>query len=155
MRIHGIESMSDLSAPAPVDVLLVEDDPGDAFMTLEALESRGLTGHLHLVADGVLAMEFLRRRGQFAAAPRPSLVLLDLNLPRRSGLEVLAEMKTDRTLLSIPVVVFTSSQAEQDIVRSYALHANAYVTKPLEYEKFDAAIRQIDDFFLSFVQLPM
>lgn len=147
--------MSDHTAAIPIDVLLVEDDPGDALITMETLESLGLAGHLQLVADGVLAMEFLRRTGQFAQAPRPGLVLLDLNLPRRSGLEVLADMKADASLLSIPVVVFTSSQADDDVVGSYALHANAYVTKPLEFDEFTAAIRRIDDFFLSFVQLPV
>jgi CheY-like chemotaxis protein len=146
--------MVDRPTAGPVDILLVEDDSGDALIAIETLEALGLAGHLHLVTDGVLAMEFLRRTGQFAEAPRPALVLLDLNLPRRSGLEVLADMKSDQDLRSIPVVVFTSSQAEQDIVSSYSLHANAYVTKPLELDSFSAAIKHIDEFFLSIVRLP-
>jgi CheY-like chemotaxis protein len=137
-----------------VDVLLVEDDAGDVLMTREAFEERHVGDRLHVVGDGVLAMQFLRRTNRFASAPRPALILLDLNLPRRNGLEVLAELKSDRELHSIPVVVLTSSQSEQDITQSYALHANAFVTKPLEFERFLDAIRQIDSFFLSLAKLP-
>jgi CheY-like chemotaxis protein len=137
-----------------VDVLLVEDDAGDVLMTREAFEERHVGDRLHVVGDGVLAMQFLRRTHRFSGAPRPALILLDLNLPRRNGLEVLAELKSDRELHSIPVVVLTSSQSEQDITQSYALHANAFVTKPLEFERFLDAIRQIDSFFLSLAKLP-
>jgi CheY-like chemotaxis protein len=137
-----------------VDVLLVEDDPGDVLMTKEAFEHFGIRGHLHVVADGEQAMQFLRKSGDYADAPTPRLILLDLNLPRRNGLEVLAEVKSDSTLLSIPVVVLTTSQAEEDIVRSYSLHANAYISKPVDYDKFISTIGQIDGFFLTLVKLP-
>ncbi len=137
-----------------IDVLLVEDDPGDVLMTREAFEERHIADRLHVVGDGVLAMQFLRRTDEFGGAPRPGLILLDLNLPGRNGLEVLAELKADRDLRSIPVVVLTSSQSEQDILRSYALHANAFVTKPLEFERFLDAVRQIDSFFLALAKLP-
>jgi CheY-like chemotaxis protein len=137
-----------------IDVLLVEDDPGDVLMTREAFEERHVADHLHVVSDGVLAMQFLRQTDSFATVPRPGLILLDLNLPRRNGLEVLAELKADQNLHSIPVVVLTSSQSEQDILRSYSLHASAFVTKPLEFERFLDAIRQIDGFFLSLAKLP-
>jgi CheY-like chemotaxis protein len=137
-----------------VDVLLVEDDPGDVLMTREAFEERHVPGGLHVVGDGVLAMQFLRRTDEFARAPRPGLILLDLNLPGRNGLEVLAELKADRDLRSIPVVVLTSSQSEQDVLTSYSLHANAFVTKPLEFEGFLDAVRQIDSFFLALAKLP-
>ena len=137
-----------------IDVLLVEDDPGDVLMTREAFEERHIPDRLHVVGDGVLAMQFLRRTDEFTCAPRPGLILLDLNLPRRNGLEVLAELKADGDLGSIPVVVLTSSQSEQDIVRSYSLHANAFVSKPLEFEKFLDAVREIDSFFLTLAKLP-
>ena len=137
-----------------IDVLLVEDDPGDVLMTKEAFEERHIADRLHVVGDGVLAMQFLRRTDEFNGAPRPGLILLDLNLPRRNGLEVLAELKADQELRSIPVVVLTSSQSEQDILRSYSLHANAFVTKPLEFERFLDAVRQIDSFFLALAKLP-
>ncbi len=138
----------------PVDVLLVEDDEGDVLMTREAFEFYKIRNTLHVVSDGEQALHFLRRTGPFAGAPRPGLVLLDVNLPRVSGLEVLAEMKKDPQLLTIPVVILTTSQAEEDILRSYQLHANAYVSKPVDFEGFIAAVRQIDDFFLTLVQLP-
>ena len=136
-----------------VDVLLVEDDPGDVLMTTEAFEHH-LGLQLHVVSDGEEALRFLRRTGDFAGAPRSTLIVLDLNLPRRSGLEVLGEIKADPRLQTIPVVVLTTSQAEQDIVRSYQLHANAYVTKPVDFERFIAVVRQIDEFFVSVVKLP-
>ena len=138
----------------PVDVLLVEDDEGDILMTKEAFEFYKIRNRLHVVTDGEQALHFLRRTGRYAGAPRPGLVMLDVNLPRLSGLEVLAELKQDPDLLVIPVVMLTTSQAEQDILRSYRLHANAYVTKPVDFEQFVAAIRQIDDFFLALVQRP-
>ncbi len=138
----------------PVDVLLVEDDPGDVLMTTEAFEHYKLRNRLHVVTDGEQALQFVRRQGAFAGAPRPGLILLDVNLPRVSGLEVLAELKRDPELSVIPVVMLTTSRAEEDILRSYKLHANAYVSKPVDFEHFVAAIRQIDDFFLTLAQLP-
>jgi CheY-like chemotaxis protein len=137
-----------------VDVLLVEDDPGDVLMTREAFEHYRIRNNLYVVGDGEQAMNFLRRTGDYADVPRPGLVLLDLNLPRRNGLEVLAEMKADSDLLHIPVVVLTTSQADEDILRSYALHANAYISKPVDFERFIEVIRQIDNFFLTLVKLP-
>src|SRR5947209_2721976 len=123
-----------------VAVLLVEDDPADALIIREALAQSTVTVHLHVTADGEQALRFLRKTHEFAGAPRPSLVMLDLNLPRRGGLEVLAEMKADSDLLAIPVVILTTSHAESDIQRSYSMHANSYVTKPLDFDSFSAAI---------------
>lgn len=137
-----------------VDVLLIEDDPGDVLMTREAFEHYQIRNSLHVVGDGEQALHFLRKTGEYADVPTPGLILLDLNLPRRNGLEVLAELKADSALLAIPVVVLTTSQAEEDILRSYALHANAYISKPVDFEKFVSVIRQIDDFFLTLVKLP-
>jgi CheY-like chemotaxis protein len=146
-----------MTGPAPLgtaEVLLVEDDPGDVLLTRDAFEEHHLGRQLHVIGDGEEAMRFLRRNGDFAGVPRPALVLLDLNLPRRSGLEVLGELKADPDLHTIPVVVLTTSQAEADIVRSYELHANAYVIKPFDADRFADAIRQIDDFFLILVKPP-
>ncbi|HYV81446.1 MAG TPA: response regulator [Streptosporangiaceae bacterium] len=137
-----------------VDVLLVEDDPGDVLMTREAFEASRMPSTLHVVGDGEQAMHFLRRTNDFSGAPRPGLILLDLNLPRRNGLEVLAELKADSDLLTIPVVILTTSQAEADIAASYQLHANAYITKPPSFDLFTEAIRRVDDFFLALVELP-
>ena len=141
-------------APAPVVVLLVEDDPGDVLMIREAFEENKVRNELHVCSDGEDALLFLRQEGPHEAAPRPDLVLLDLNLPRRDGREVLAEIKADERLRTIPVVVLTTSEAEEDVLRSYALHANAYVTKPVDFEQFLRVVQQIDDFFLTVVQLP-
>jgi CheY-like chemotaxis protein len=146
--------MAYLNALQPVDVLLVEDDEGDVLMTREAFEFHKIHNPLHVVTDGEQALHFLRRTGSFADAPRPGLILLDVNLPRLSGLEVLAQLKEDPELSVIPVVMLTTSQAEEDILRSYRLHANAYVSKPVDFENFIDAIRQIDDFFMTLVQLP-
>ena len=140
--------------PRPVNVLLVEDDEGDVLMTREAFEFYKVRNPLHVVSDGEQALQFVRRTGPYADAPRPGLILLDVNLPRVSGLEVLAELKQDPELSTIPVVMLTTSRADEDILRSYSLHANAFVSKPVDFEQFTAAIRQIDDFFLSLVQLP-
>jgi len=137
----------------PVHVLLVEDDPGDVLMTKEAFEHYKLRNVLHVVTDGEQALHFLRRTGGYADAPRPGLILLDLNLPRLDGLEVLAELKADPALKVIPVVILTTSQAQQDVLRSYVLHANAYVSKPVDFETFMEVIRQIDNFFVTVVQL--
>ncbi|RFU36574.1 response regulator [Actinomadura logoneensis] len=142
------------SAAQPITVLLVEDDPGDELMTREAFEYNKVGNTLHVVRDGAEALDFLYRRGDHTEAPRPDLVLLDLNLPKRDGREVLQEIKSDPELAAIPVVVLTTSSAEEDILRSYKLHANAYVTKPVDFDQFIAAIRQIDDFFVTVVRLP-
>src|SRR5580692_12958838 len=146
--------MSESSALELVDVLLVEDDPGDVLMTREAFEHYRIRNNLYVVGDGEQAMHFLRKNGEYADMPRPGLILLDLNLPRRNGLEVLAEMKADTDLLSIPVVVLTTSQADEDILRSYSLHANAYISKPVDFERFMEVIQQIDTFFITVVELP-
>jgi CheY-like chemotaxis protein len=137
-----------------ISVLLVEDDPGDVVLIREAFEHNKVHNALNVVSDGVEALEFLRNEGAHADAPRPDLILLDLNLPRMDGREVLAQIKGDAELRTIPVVVLTTSAAEEDIVRSYDLHANAYVTKPVDFERFIEVVRQIDDFFVSVVKLP-
>jgi CheY-like chemotaxis protein len=139
--------------PRLINVLLVEDDPGDVLMTREAFEEF-LNNRLDVVNDGAAAIAFLRKEEPYQDAPVPDLILLDLNLPRRDGREVLAEIKADPNLRHIPVVVLTTSAAEEDILRSYQLHANAYVTKPVDFDSFIKAIRQIDHFFVSVVRLP-
>jgi CheY-like chemotaxis protein len=146
--------MTSPALPGIAEVLLVEDDPGDVLLTSEAFAQHHLDVQLHVVGDGEEATRFLRRTGDFAGAPRPALVLLDLNLPRRSGLEVLADLKADPDLRTIPVVVLTTSQAQQDILRSYQLHTNAYVVKPIDADQFSAAIGQIDDLFLTLAAQP-
>jgi CheY-like chemotaxis protein len=146
--------MNPVDRPDPIEVLLVEDDPGDVLLIREAFEDNKVANRLHVVADGVEALEFMRQSGEHAEAPRPDLVLLDLNLPRKDGREVLAEVKNDDELRSIPVVVLTTSQAEEDVLRSYDLHANAYVTKPVDFDRFIGVVRQIDQFFVSVVKLP-
>jgi len=140
--------------PVPIEVLLVEDDPGDVLMTQEAFEEHKVRNKLSVVSDGEEALAYLRREGPYAEAPRPDLILLDLNLPRVDGREVLAVIKDDDDLRRIPVVVLTTSQADEDILRSYSLHANAYVTKPVDFERFITVVRQIDNFFVSVVKLP-
>ena len=137
-----------------VDVLLVEDDPGDVVLIKEAFEFNKVHNALHVVSDGVQELDFLYRRNGHEGAPRPDLVLLDLNLPRKDGREVLEEVKADSDLRTIPIVVLTTSEAEEDILRSYDLHANAYVTKPVDFERFIEVVRQIDDFFVTVVKLP-
>ena len=137
-----------------IQILLVEDDPGDVLITREAFAENKVRNQLNVVSDGEAAMAFLRREEGFASAPRPDLILLDLNLPRKAGHEVLAEVKSDADLQRIPVVVLTTSDAEEDILRSYDLHANAYVTKPVDFERFLNVVRQIDDFFVTVVKLP-
>ncbi|MEU6242358.1 response regulator [Streptomyces sp. SID4985] len=141
-------------AATPIDVLLVEDDPGDELMTREAFEDNKIGNTLHVVRDGEEALHFLYRQGEHADAPRPDLILLDLNLPKYDGRQVLERIKSDPELSHIPVVVLTTSAAEEDILRSYKLHANAYVTKPVDLDQFIAAVRQIDDFFVQVVRLP-
>ena len=139
--------------PRIINVLLVEDDPGDVLMTREAFDEY-LHNRLDVVTDGADALAYLRQEGQYSDVPRPDLILLDLNLPKRDGREVLEEIKKDGDLGRIPVVVLTTSAADEDILRSYQLHANAYVTKPVDFERFIAVIRQIDEFFVSVVKLP-
>ncbi|MCO5972079.1 MULTISPECIES: response regulator [Actinoallomurus] len=145
--------MTDLTV-RPIEVLLVEDDPGDVVLTKEAFDDNKVSNKLSVVSDGEEAMRFLRREGDYADAPRPDLVLLDLNLPRMDGRQVLEEIKDDEALRTIPVVILTTSEAEEDILRSYRLHANAYVTKPVDFDQFIKVVRQIDDFFVSVVKLP-
>ena len=137
-----------------IEVLLVEDDPGDVLMTREAFEEHKVVNRLSVVADGVSAMAYLRKEGEHAQAATPDLILLDLNLPRMDGREVLAAVKADERLKHIPVVVLTTSEAEEDVLRSYSLHANAYVTKPVDFDRFLQVVRQIDDFFVTVVRLP-
>jgi len=138
----------------PVEVLLVEDDPGDVLMTQEAFKDYKIANNLTVVTNGEDAIAYLRRQGQYADAPVPDLVLLDLNLPRRDGREVLREVKTDSELRRIPIVVLTTSDAEEDVLASYDLHANAYVRKPVDFDQFVAAVRSVDDFFIRVVRLP-
>lgn len=141
------------TAAAPIEILLVEDNPADVRLTVEALKDAKMRNNLHVAADGVDAMEFLRRRGAHAKAPRPDLILLDLNLPKMDGREVLKEIKTDDSLKHIPVVVLTTSRAEEDMLRSYHLHANAYVTKPVDLESFLKVVCSIEQFWLEIVKL--
>ncbi len=138
----------------PIEVLLVEDDPGDELMTREAFEDNKIGNTLHVARDGEEALDFLYRRGAHADAPSVDLVLLDLNLPKYDGRQVLERIKSDPDLTHVPVVILTTSSSEEDILRSYKLHANAYVTKPVDVNQFIAAVRQIDDFFVSVVRLP-
>jgi CheY-like chemotaxis protein len=139
---------------APIEVLLVEDSPGDVRLTKEAFTDAKVHINLHVASDGAKAMAFLKREGEHANAPRPDLILLDLNLPKKDGREVLAEIKGDPKLQSIPVVILTTSSSEADILRSYQLHANCYITKPVGLEGFLTVVRSIDSFWLSVVKLP-
>lgn len=138
----------------PIEILLVEDNAADVRLTEEALKEGKVRNNLHVARDGMEALEFLRRQGKFKDATRPDLVLLDLNLPRRDGREVLAEIKNDADLKLIPVVVLTTSSAEADILKSYKLHANCYITKPVDLEQFVSVVKSIDDFWLTVVRLP-
>lgn len=139
----------------PIQILLVEDSPSDAAMTIEALHEGRIVNQVHVATDGEVAMAFLRKQGTYADALRPDLILLDLNLPRMDGREVLREVKDDLALTTIPVVVLTTSAAEADILKAYELHANAYVTKPVSFEAFLDAVRGIEDFWLTLVHLPL
>jgi chemotaxis family two-component system response regulator Rcp1 len=138
----------------PVEILLVEDNPGDERLTREALKEGKVYSNLHWVKDGVEAIQFLRRQGKYAAVPRPDIILLDLNLPKKDGREVLQDIKNDGDLKRIPVVVLTTSKAEEDVLRTYNLHANCYVTKPVDLEKFIVVVKSIDAFWLTVVTLP-
>ena len=145
-----------MSYPAEraIDILLVEDDPGDELITREAFEHNKIKNNLHVARDGEEGLDFLYRRGEFGGAPRPDLILLDLNLPKYDGRQLLEQIKSDADLCHIPVVVLTTSAAEEDILKSYKLHANAYVTKPVDVDQFMSAVRQIDEFFVQVVRLP-
>ncbi|MFC4111808.1 response regulator [Nonomuraea zeae] len=143
-----------MTTPQPIEVLLVEDDPGDELITREAFEDNKIKNRLHVVRDGLEALDFVYQRGAHGDAPRPDLILLDLNLPKYDGRQVLEQIKGDPELRAIPIVVLTTSSAEEDILRSYKLFANAYVTKPVDLERFLAVIRQIDEFFVTVVRLP-
>ena len=138
----------------PVQILLVEDNPGDVGLTLEALKEATVLNKLTVVKDGIEALSLLRRQGQHAHAARPDLILLDLNLPKKDGREVLAEIKADDNLKRIPVIILTTSQNEQDVVKSYNLHANCYITKPLDLDQFIKVVKSIEDFWLGIVVLP-
>ena len=146
--------MTPKPAGKPIEVLLVEDDPGDVLLIREAFDFNKVHNNLNVVSDGEQALDYLRGTGDYADRIRPDLVLLDLNLPRKDGREVLAEVKGDPDLRTIPIVVLTTSEAEEDVLKSYQLHANAYVTKPVDFERFVSIVRQIDDFFVSVVRLP-
>ena len=139
---------------APIEILLVEDNPGDVRLTQEALKEGKVRNHLSVVDDGAKAIEFLYNRGPYAQAPRPDLILLDLNLPKKDGREVLAEIKADPALRSIPVVVLTTSQADEDVVRAYDLHVNCYITKPIDLLQFLKVVQAMEDFWLTIVRLP-
>ncbi|MFA4901125.1 MAG: response regulator [Desulfobaccales bacterium] len=142
------------AACRPIEILMVEDNPGDVRLTVEALKEAKVRNNFHTVEDGVEAMAYLRRQGPYAEAPRPDLVLLDLNLPKKNGREVLAEIKEDPELRRIPVVILTVSQAEQDILKSYNLHANCYITKPVDLDQFLEVVKSIENFWLTVVMLP-
>ena len=142
------------TANAPIDILLVEDNPGDVRLTKEALSDAKVLNTLTVAIDGLEALAALRREGRFANAPRPDIILLDLNLPRKDGRAVLAEIKADPELRRIPVVVLTTSKAEEDVLRTYDLHANCYITKPLDLEQFITVVKSIEDFWFTVVKLP-
>jgi CheY-like chemotaxis protein len=143
-----------MSAATSIDILLVEDDQADVLMTREAFEHHKIRNALHVASDGIEALKFVRNEPPYEGAPRPGLILLDLNLPKKDGRQVLAELKDSPELRSIPVVVLTTSEAEEDILRSYDLHANAYVTKPVDFNRFVEVVRQIDDFWMTVAKLP-
>ena len=138
----------------PVEILLVEDNPDDVALTVEALNRAKISNNLHVAEDGVEALDFVRARGKYAGAPLPDIILLDLNLPKKNGYEVLAEIKTDQELKHLPVVVLTTSQAEKDILETHRLHANCYVTKPVDFDEFIKIVHSIEDFWFSVVKLP-
>lgn len=145
----------DLSAlPRPINILLIEDNPGDVRLTVEVFKEAKMKNNLQVTMDGVDALAFLRREGKYAQAPRPDLILLDLNLPKKDGLEVLAEIKNDESLKRIPVVALTTSRSEEDILKTYNLHVNCYIIKPVDFEQFMGVIKGIEDFWLTIVKLP-
>lgn len=138
----------------PIDILLVEDNPGDVRLTIEALKDAKMINRLHIVENGVDALDFLYQRGTYQQAPRPDLILLDLNLPKKNGREVLAEIKGDESLKTIPVVILTTSKAEEDILKAYNLHANCYISKPVDFLQFTTVVKTIETFWLTIVMLP-
>ncbi len=146
--------MSNKEIIAPIEILLVEDSPGDVRLTQEALKESKLKNNLHVVSDGAEAMAFLYRKGKYAGMPQPDLILLDLNLPKKDGREVLAEIKADENLRLIPVVILTVSRSEEDILRSYGLYANCYITKPIDFNQFISVVKAIEYFWFSIVKLP-
>ena len=146
--------MHEIATGKPIEILLVEDNPGDVRLTLEALKGGRVRNNIHVVEDGVQAMDFLHRQGNYRAVPRPDLILLDLNLPKKDGREVLGEVKQDPDLKRIPIVILTSSAAEEDILRAYDLSANCYITKPLDLDQFLKVLKSIEDFWLVIVKLP-
>ncbi|MDO8249258.1 MAG: response regulator [Rhodoferax sp.] len=146
--------MNEMRGVRPIEILMVEDNPGDVRLTREALKDAKVSNTLRVVEDGAAALDFLYQRGDYADAPRPDLILLDLNLPKKNGREVLEEIKQDAQLKTIPVVILTTSQAEEDVVRAYSLHANCYITKPVDFAQFTKIVRTIEDFWLSIVTLP-
>jgi len=147
-------SLERVDGVAPIEILLVEDSPGDVRLTQVALRDAKMRNELHVASDGIEATRFLRREGKHADAPRPDLILLDLNLPKKSGREVLEEIKRDPKLKTIPVVILTTSAAEEDVLRSYQLHANCYITKPVDFDQFIKVVKNIDNFWLAIVNLP-
>ena len=138
----------------PIEILLVEDNPGDSRLAIEALKESKLRNNLHIVTDGMEAMDFIYKRGKHAQVQRPDLILLDLNLPKKDGREVLAEIKADPDLKRIPVVILTISKAEEDVLKTYNLHANCFITKPLDLDQFVTVVKSIEDFWLTIVKLP-
>lgn len=146
--------MNNMTIDRPIEILLVEDSPGDVRLTLEALKEGRVRNNVHVARDGVEAMAFLRREGEFSGKPRPDLILLDLNMPKKDGREVLTELKVDEALKTIPVVVLTTSSSEEDVLRAYGLHANCYITKPVDMDQFIAVIRSLEEFWLAVVKLP-
>jgi chemotaxis family two-component system response regulator Rcp1 len=146
--------MSEQMLGSPVEILLVEDNPGDVRLAKEALKDAKVRNNLHVVEDGVEALAFLHREGKYADAPHPDLILLDLNLPKKDGREVLAEIKADENLKRVPVVILTMSEAEEDILKTYDLHANCYITKPVDLDQFIKVVKSIEDFWFSIVKLP-
>ncbi|MCP5419499.1 MAG: response regulator [Gammaproteobacteria bacterium] len=146
--------MSKLTSHRPIEILLIEDNPGDILLTQEGLEEAKVRNNLYVVRDGIEALDFLRRNGRYRDAERPDLILLDLNLPRKDGREVLQEIKNEPALRSIPVVVLTTSESDEDILRSYELHANCYITKPIDMAGFIQVVKNIDEFWFTVVKLP-
>ncbi|MDR7376146.1 CheY-like chemotaxis protein [Rhodoferax ferrireducens] len=146
--------MNEIQGVRPIEILMVEDNPGDVRLTQEALKDAKILNTLRVVEDGAAALDYLHRRGDYANAPRPDLILLDLNLPKKNGREVLEDIKGDENLKLIPVVILTTSHAEEDVVRAYSLHANCYITKPVDFTQFTKIVRTIEDFWLSIVTLP-
>jgi len=146
--------MNEMRGVRPIEILMVEDNPGDVRLAQEALKDAKVSNTLMVVEDGAAALDFLYQRGDYHDAPRPDLILLDLNLPKKNGREVLEEIKQDARLKTIPVVILTTSQAEEDVVRAYRLHANCYITKPVDFVQFTKIVRTIEDFWLSVVTLP-